>query len=336
MIKTEIRPTEQHTVICALYKFVNLNDYRSLRSKCLAELNKNGLRGTLLLAQEGINGTIAGSDEGIERFLEWLCDDRRFDNLEYKLSYYIEPPFYRTKVKLKQEIVTLGVDGIDPINEVGIYVKADDWNQLINDPEITLIDTRNEYEYEIGTFKNAINPHTRTFRDFPNYVKRHLNPTKHKKVAMFCTGGIRCEKASAYMKQQGFNEVYHLQGGILNYLESVDPDDSLWNGECFMFDNRVTVNHKLQKGRYDQCHACRYPITEKQKQSEHYIPGISCSRCYDKLTDQQVVRFSERQKQVELAKQRSEIHIGDASVEFARQHRQQKRVRKQQQTVQQH
>src|SRR5690606_15378493 len=228
-----------------------------------------------------------------------------------KESYDSDMPFYRSKVKLKKEIVTMGVEDIDPTHIVGTYVKPKDWNALISDPDVTLIDTRNHYEVQIGTFKGAIDPNTTSFREFPEYSKKHLDPAKNKKVAMFCTGGIRCEKSTAYLKQQGFEEVYHLEGGILKYLEEVPEDESLWQGECFVFDNRVTVNHQLQKGHYDQCHACRMPITEEDKQHSHYTPGVSCHHCYDKTNEEQRERFREREKQMRLAKERGESHIGN-------------------------
>ena len=302
--------TTQRFVVCALYKFVRLDNFEQLRQPLLDLMLKENVRGTLLLAHEGINGTISGERAGIDAVLNWLQSDPRLRPLDYKESYHQESPFNRSKVKLKKEIVTMGVEDIDPNRSVGTYIKPEDWNALISDPEVTLIDTRNDYEVEIGTFKNAINPDTTSFRDFPDYAKNNLDANKHKKVAMFCTGGIRCEKSTAYMKQQGFEEVYHLQGGILNYLETVPEEESLWEGECFVFDERVAVNHQLEKGQYDQCHACRYPITEEDKLSEKYQQGVSCPRCYDKLTDAQRARFQEREKQVQLAKQRGEKHIG--------------------------
>jgi len=221
-------------------------------------------------------------------------------------------PFYRSKVKLKKEIVTMGIEGIDPKKSVGTYVKPQDWNALISDPEVLLIDTRNDYEVQIGAFKGAINPDTETFREFPDYVKTQLDPNKHKKVAMYCTGGIRCEKSTAFLKEQGFDEVYHLQGGVLKYLEEIPVEKSLWEGECFVFDNRVAVNHAMEKGQYDQCYACRYPITEADKKSEQYQAGVSCPHCFDKVTTKQLQRFQEREKQVNIAKQRGEAHIGSA------------------------
>ena len=302
--------SDSKVTVCALYKFTTLDDYESLRTKFLVQLSHLKIRGTLLLAKEGINGTIAGSSNAIESFLTWLVADTRFSGIDYKLSYHDEMPFHRCKVKLKNEIVTIGIDSIDPNRVVGTYVEPEDWNDLINDPDVTLIDTRNEYEYAIGTFANAVNPHTETFREFPDYVKKTLDPNRNKKVAMFCTGGIRCEKASAYMKEQGFEEVFHLKGGILKYLETVDHKDSLWQGECFVFDDRVAVDHTLERGQYEQCHACRHPITEDQKASDKYVPGVSCPLCYDELTSEQKQRFAEREKQVQLAKARGESHIG--------------------------
>ena len=219
-------------------------------------------------------------------------------------------PFHRMKVKLKKEIVTMGVAGVDPNARVGTYVRPQDWNALLSDPEALLIDTRNDYECDIGSFKGAVDPRTVNFREFPDYVRANLDPAVHKKVAMFCTGGIRCEKASAFMLGEGFEEVYHLQGGILKYLEEVPPEDSIWEGECFVFDNRVAVNHRLEKGRYDQCHGCRHPITDEDKHSGKYEVGVCCPHCFDTLTDDQKLRFRERQKQVELAAQRGEPHVG--------------------------
>lgn len=257
-----------------------------------------------------MNGTIAGSRQGIDSVLAYLKADERFKDLSHKESLDAEMPFYRMKVKLKKEIVTMGVEGIDPRQVVGTYIAPKDWNQLISDPDVVVVDTRNDYEYELGSFKGALNPNTKSFRDFPQYVAETLDPTKHKKVAMFCTGGIRCEKSTAYLKEQGFDEVYHLHGGILQYLEDVPEEDSLWQGECYVFDNRVSVDHQLQPGTYDLCHGCREPITEQDKQAEQYIEGVACPRCYDRQTPEQRERFMERQKQIELARQRNEVHIG--------------------------
>lgn len=308
-------------VVCALYHFVILEDFEELRDPLYKVMDDNDVKGTLLLAKEGINGTIAGSREGIDTVLAWLRNDPRLEKLNTKESYDVEVPFYRTRVKLKKEIVTMGIDTIDPNHIVGTYVKPTEWNDLISDPDVLLIDTRNEYEVAIGTFENAINPSTETFREFPKYAEKYLDKNKHKKVAMFCTGGIRCEKSTAYLKSQGFDEVYHLEGGILKYLEEVPEEESMWKGECFVFDNRVSVNHDLEKGSYDQCHACRMPITEDDKNHQHFLHGVSCHHCHDVTDEVQKQRYLERQKQIELAEQRGEEHIGGEVNDFAQQHR---------------
>ena len=297
-------------VVAALYKFVRLDDFEQLREPLLALMLAQNVRGTLLLANEGINGTIAGPRAGIDAVLGWLREDPRLADLEHKESFHDEHPFLRTKVKLKKEIVTMGVEGIDPNRTVGTYLSPQEWNAVISDPETILIDTRNDYEVEVGTFKGAINPETRTFREFPDYVKDTLDPAKHKKVAMFCTGGIRCEKSTAYLKEQGFEEVYHLKGGILKYLEEMPREDSLWEGECFVFDERVTVDHDLNPGEFDQCHACRRPISDEEKASEKFQLGVSCPKCYDESSPEQKARFAERQKQIELARARGRQHRG--------------------------
>jgi UPF0176 protein len=304
-------------VVAALYHFVSLDNYQELRQPLLKAMLKNNIKGTLLLAQEGINGTVAGSQSSIDRLLDWIRADERLQDVRCKFSYDDEMPFYRSRVKLKKEIVTMGVEDIDPNRSVGTYVKPANWNALISDPEVTLVDTRNAYESAIGSFKNATTPNTESFREFPQYVADKLDPGKHRKVAMFCTGGIRCEKSTAYLKQQGFDEVYHLQGGILKYLEEVPESESLWQGECFVFDNRVSVNHVLEKGSYDQCHACRLPITQSDKLSEKYQQGVSCPACYHSKTDNQRKRFREREKQVQLARRRGETHIGSSVGEMA-------------------
>ncbi len=297
-------------VVAALYKFVSLPDYQALREPLLEQCLAAKVKGTLLLAEEGINGTIAGSRAGIDQVLAFLHADPRFADLGHKESYDKEQPFYRMKVKLKKEIVTMGVDGIDPKDIVGTYVKPKDWNALIADPDVFLIDTRNDYEVEIGSFKGAVDPKTTSFREFPEYVRTNYDPAKHKKVAMFCTGGIRCEKASAFMKHEGFEEVYHLEGGILKYLEEVDETESQWQGECFVFDNRVAVTHGLQLGSHELCHGCRRPITESDKRSAMFEDGVTCPACFANITDDQKKRFRDRQKQVELARQRNESHVG--------------------------
>ena len=320
-------------VVCALYKFVRLNNHEALRSPLYDTLLANQVRGTLLLASEGINGTIAGSRDGIDAVIDWLYQQPQLADVICKESFTDTPPFKRTRVKLKKEIVTMGVADIDPTHVVGTYVNPQHWNALISDPDVLLIDTRNDYEVQVGTFRNAVNPATGSFREFPHYVKQQLDPDKHKKVAMFCTGGIRCEKSTAFLKQQGFEEVFHLKGGILKYLEEVPEEDTLWEGECFVFDERVTVNHRLQEGKYDQCHACRLPITDTDKASEKYMQGVSCPHCFDKLTAKQKARFQERQRQMELARQRGEAHMGDDANETSAANRSNKRQKKQQQAT---
>ena len=307
-----VQSDQSSYVVAALYRFARLPQFEALREPLLDQCVLLGIRGTLLLANEGINGTVAGTREGIDSLLAYLKAIPELAELDHKESFCDELPFYRMKVKLKKEIVTMGVEGIDPQITVGRYIEPKDWNALISDPDVLLVDTRNDYEVEIGTFKGALDPNTSSFREFPEYVKTHLDPSKQKKVAMFCTGGIRCEKATAYMIEQGFDEVFHLKGGILKYLEEVPENESLWQGECFVFDNRVSVNHRLEKGDYDQCHGCRFPITEQDKLDSRYVAGVSCPRCHDLLTEDQRMRFSERQKQIQLAKKRRQVHIGSS------------------------
>ena len=275
----------QNIVVAALYKFVTLADYAELREPLLATMLAHDIRGTLLLAEEGINGTVSGPRAGMDALLAWLRADARLADLEHKESYCAEQPFARTKVKLKREIVTLGVPGVDPNRAVGTYVEPRDWNALLADPEVLLIDTRNDYEVAIGTFAGAIDPRTRTFREFPAYVRAQFDPARHKKVAMFCTGGIRCEKASSFMLGEGFAEVFHLKGGILKYLEEVPAEDSLWRGECFVFDNRVSVRHDLSGGDFQRCGGCGDPVSVDDRQSAHYAPGLGCPRCWPRLDE---------------------------------------------------
>jgi UPF0176 protein len=297
-------------VVAAIYKFVKLTDCAALRAPLHAQCEALGITGTLLLAEEGINGTIAGTRYGIDNILAYLRGDPRLADLDHKESTTNQPPFYRMKVKLKKEIVTMGVPGIDPTELVGQYVRPEEWNALISDPDVLLVDTRNDYEVDVGTFKGAVDPRITTFREFPEFVKNNFDPEKQPRVAMFCTGGIRCEKASAYMLQQGFPEVYHLQGGILKYLENVPAEQSLWQGECFVFDQRVAVGQGLAQGHYELCYGCSRPITAEEKASPKYQAGVSCPRCYEGLTPEKRAAALERQKQVKLAKQRGETHIG--------------------------
>ncbi|MDG1708032.1 MAG: rhodanese-related sulfurtransferase [Emcibacteraceae bacterium] len=308
MSKNEMIPMSNF-LVAALYKFVNLPDFEKLQKPILEVCEKNGVMGTLLLASEGINGTIAGTETAIRTLLEYLHSMPEFSDLNHKESWAEGMPFLRMKVRLKKEIVTMGVPGTDPQKIVGSYVKPEDWNDLISDPDVVLVDTRNDYEVEIGTFKGAVDPKTTNFRDFPDWVKRNHNVLNKPKVAMFCTGGIRCEKSTAYMKEQGYEDVYHLEGGILKYLEEVPKEESMWEGECFVFDNRVSIKHGLEEGTYDQCYGCRWPITEDDKLTDKYIKGVCCPRCFDDTTEEKKIRSAERQKQIDLAHKRGDEHI---------------------------
>ncbi len=305
-----ISSSHTNIVVLALYQFAHLENTDELRNTLLAHCQQCELLGTLLLASEGINGTVAGRREGIDSLLELLAEDGRFSALEYKESFTETAPFHRMKVKLKQEIVSFGVAGIDPSELTGKRVAAKDWNALISDPEVLLIDTRNQFETEIGSFKNSISPHTASFREFPEFVDHHLDADKHKKVAMFCTGGIRCEKASAYLVKHGFENVYQLDGGILRYLEEIRAEESLWQGECFVFDSRVAVNEHLEQGVHQLCYACRRPLSPADRTSELYEEGVSCPHCHAHLSDQKRQGLRERQRQVMLAEQRQQQHIG--------------------------
>jgi UPF0176 protein len=284
--------------VAALYRFVTLSDFESLRQPILDQMIKMEICGTLLLAIEGINGTIAGSEASMQSFLEYLRSDPRLADLDCKLSQCDEKPFRRSRVRLKREIVTLGVEGIDPQRSVGTYVDPRAWNQLLDDPEVTVIDTRNDYETAIGKFRGAIDPDTETFREFPEFVDQNLDPSKHRKVAMYCTGGIRCEKATALMLQKGFQEVYHLRGGILKYLETIPPEESKWEGDCFVFDERVAVDHTLQPSEHLMCFGCGWPVSIEDRQKSEYVPGVQCPRCADHLTEDQKQRFAMRQQQM--------------------------------------
>ena len=318
----------EKTVVAALYKFTAFPDFEKHRELIRQQMLDNDVKGTLLIAHEGINGTIAGFRQGVDNVLGFLQEIPAIGEFVFKRSYADEMPFYRTKIKLKKEIVTMGVTDIDPSKDVGQYVSPQDWNKLISDSDTLLVDTRNHYEVKIGTFKDAVDPATETFREFPDYVKKNIDKNKHKKIAMFCTGGIRCEKSTAFMKQQGFEEVYHLEGGILKYLEEIPQKESLWQGECFVFDNRVAVNHHLETGQYDQCYACRIPITEEEKNNDKYIKGESCPHCFDKITELQSQRYHERERQSELAKQRGKHHIGSEVLEEIEERRKEKCLQK--------
>lgn len=309
-------PPDTPIVVAALYKFVALPDFETRQAHLKRVCLRAGVKGTLLLAHEGINGTVAGTHNAISALLDYLRQQAPFSDVEVKYSFAAEMPFHRLKVRLKKEIVTLGQPAIDPTNTVGTYVAPQDWNALIEDPDTLVIDTRNDYEVAIGTFENAINPETKSFREFADYVEHQLKPlvaeTKPAKIAMFCTGGIRCEKSTSYLLEQGFENVFHLKGGILKYLEEMPDEDSKWQGDCFVFDNRVSVGAGLKQGDYDMCHACRMPITQADMQDEKYQAGVSCPKCYGQHSPTQLKRFQDRQKQMELAKARGTTHIGQS------------------------
>lgn len=302
----------------ALYKFVALPDFADLRDPLLSVCIDQQVKGTLLLAREGINGTIAGGVEGVQAVLAWLRADARLADLEHKESWATEPPFHRMKVRLKAEIVTMHVAGVDPTRMAGSHVKAQDWNALISEPDVVLIDARNDYEVAIGSFCGALDPKTRSFSDLPAWISEqsrpgrplHATAGRRPRVAMFCTGGIRCEKSTAYLRMQGFDEVFHLQGGILKYLETTPPEQSLWQGECFVFDERVSVGHGLAPGHFELCRSCRRPLGDAERASPKYEKGISCPQCFDSKTDAQKRGFAERQRQVQLARSRAQVHIG--------------------------
>ena len=297
--------------VAALYNFTRFPDPAALRGPladvCLAE----GVKGSLLLAQEGINGTIAGPAHGIATVLGHLRNLPGCAALEHKESYTAEMPFARLKVKLKREIVSMGQPDVDPVARVGSYVAPQDWNALIASPDVALIDTRNDYEVGIGTFQGAVDPDIRTFRDFPKWWEAHKDEYRGKRIAMFCTGGIRCEKSTNYLLGQGVNEVFHLKGGILKYLEDVPAEASMWDGECYVFDGRVSVRHGLVPGDYDSCHACRRPISAEDKQRPEYERGACCHHCAGEYSQTDRNRFRERQRQLDLAAARGEKHFSD-------------------------
>ncbi|MEG4422678.1 MULTISPECIES: oxygen-dependent tRNA uridine(34) hydroxylase TrhO [unclassified Microcoleus] len=294
----------------ALYKFVELPDFADLKAPLIDCCNNNNVKGTILLAQEGINGTIAGSSEGVHAVLAFLRSDPRFADLVHKESFSEKAPFYRLKIRLKREIVTMGVPDINPRLMAGKYVKPDEWNKLLDDPDVVVVDVRNDFEVSMGTFEGAINPKTKSFSELPEWVRRETALRNKPKVAMFCTGGIRCEKSTAFLRSQGFEEVYHLEGGILKYLETVPEAESRWEGECFVFDERVSVGQDLKPGNYELCRGCRHPISQEDKASELFVLGVSCPHCHDSKTETKKQALSERQRQIELAKRRNQVHIG--------------------------
>lgn len=318
--------------VAALYKFVALPDFEALQPEILSFCEENGIRGTLLLAREGINGTVAGTPEAIAALVAWLEDGNlfggRFRNAEIKFSTAEEMPFLRMKVRLKAEIVTLRAPEADPTKTVGTYVQPEDWNDLIAQEDVIVLDTRNDYEFELGTFEGAIDPETKIFTEFKDYVSENLDPARNKKIAMFCTGGIRCEKASAYMLAHGFEEVYHLHGGILKYLETIPADESKWQGECFVFDERVSVGHGLVEGDAILCRACRYPLKPDELSHEDYIEGVQCAHCAGEGTEKSRNAAMERHRQMKLAEKRGMAHIGDDAASAARARNKAKKARR--------
>ncbi|MHC5305654.1 oxygen-dependent tRNA uridine(34) hydroxylase TrhO [Bartonella sp. LJL80] len=303
---------EQKFTVAALYCFARLERYRTLQQPLRTLCEQNNITGTLLLAHEGINGTVAGSAEAVAKLIAFITTQPELQNPELKYSTATERPFHRMKVRLKKEIVTMGIEDVDPLEVVGTYVAPKDWNALITDEDTILIDTRNDYEYAIGTFEGAVDPDIKTFRDFPKWVAEHDGELqKKRKIAMFCTGGIRCEKSTAYVRGLGFDQVYHLKGGILKYLEEIPQEESLWKGECFVFDERVSVGHGLQEGGLQLCRACRRPLSAADKLQPHFEEGVSCEACYGERSEDDRQRFRERNKQIKLARKRGDgPHIG--------------------------
>jgi|SRR5690625_24622 len=301
-------------LIAALYHFVALDDYQEMQPALHEVCTQHSVIGTLLLAPEGINGTIAGSPKGVQAVLDYLRSDPRLAKLQHKEASSEQAPFYRLKVRLKKEIVTLGVPELRTAEWVGEYVPPQKWNSLISRPDVVVVDTRNDYEVGIGTFKGAVNPQTDSFADFPQWVKEQQQPggvlEGKPPVAMFCTGGIRCEKSTAYLRTQGFDEVYHLQGGILQYLEDIPPDLSMWVGECFVFDERVSVGHGLLRGEYEFCRACRMPVSPQERQMPQFEAGVSCPYCHGSHSPDRVKRLRERERQMRIAQQQQIAHVG--------------------------
>jgi len=297
-------------LVAAFYKFVPLPDYCDLRPALQAQCAELGLLGTILLAAEGINGTISGTEKRVRELFRRLREDARLSDLKYRESWASKQVFHRMKVRLKKEIVSLGIEAVDPNKIVGEYVEPACWNALISRADVRLIDVRNDYEHELGSFIGAEDPQTRSFREFPEWVSAHLDPESDPHIAMFCTGGIRCEKSTAYLLGQGFKNVYHLQGGILNYLESIESEDSLWHGDCFVFDDRVTVDQNLAEGAVELCPACRMPLSAEDIQSPLFELNVSCPKCHDRISEKKREGLLERARQIKLARDRGERHIG--------------------------
>ena len=300
-------------IISTFYKFLVIENYKELKIKFDKSLSKTNIKGTILLANEGVNGTIAGSKSDLKKFFLYIDKFTQFKDITPKFSSSNKNPFLRMKVRLKKEIVTIGIPEVSPSNLVGKYLNVEEWNEFLNESNSMIIDTRNNYEVSIGTFKNSINPKIKSFRDFPKWVQKNLidkKISKKSKIGMFCTGGIRCEKSTSYLKQLGFENVFHLDGGILKYLENVKSDENEWRGECFVFDYRVSLNNSLEKGEYEMCYACRMPLSKENKKNKHYLKGQSCEYCYNQTTIKQKKRFNEREKQIKLSKVKNLKHLG--------------------------
>ena len=296
--------------VATFYRFVNLHDCERWKTKLKRACNEQEVLGTIILAAEGMNATIAGSKEGVDRVLAFIRADERFSDLDHRECQTKRTTFYRLRIIIRPEIVTLGDSTVNPNKGQGKYVSPEDWNRLISNPEVLVVDARNNYEVEMGTFEGAMNPQTSTFGEWKSFAKSHLPTNGQRKVAMFCTGGIRCEKASAHLLSEGFEEVYHLQGGILNYLQRVQPEDSLWEGECFVFDHRVSVVHGLNEGQSRICYGCRMPLEKEKLDSPNYEEGVCCPRCYMNLDEETRASRRERHQQQALAMERGEKHIG--------------------------
>jgi len=314
---TDLQTSPDHAVrVAALYRFAPIADPAAVRGALQVVCDAGEVRGTLLVAPEGLNGTIAGSEAAVEAVLSTIHAMPGFETLELKYAWTDALPFHRMKVRVKREIVTMGQPDLDPAREAGVYVSPTDWNALIADPETLVIDTRNDYEGEIGAFEGAVQPNTRSFRDFPDWFRTEgralLEQTGARRVAMYCTGGIRCEKSTAFLQAEGVENVHHLEGGILRYLETVDEDESLWRGECFVFDERVSVGHGLIQGPHTLCRGCRLPVDDAGRASPHYVEGVCCERCHATREDDQRERYAERHRQMEIARRRGEVHLGAA------------------------
>ncbi len=295
--------------VATFYKFARVEDCESLQSSIRRCCVEHGVLGIILIAEEGVNATISGSREDVLAVIDFIRSDERFADLSWKESTCDDRPFRKMRVRLKKEIVTMGVPGVDPSCLVGTYVQPEEWNALIGDPDVIVIDTRNDYEVEIGSFEGAVNPDIQSFGQLPEWLADRIDASQRPRVAMFCTGGIRCEKSTALLRQAGIDEVYHLEGGILKYLEEVPEDRSLWRGQCFVFDERVSVGHGLERGPYELCRGCRRPVGPQDRMSEEYVEGVSCPWCFARTTSRQKAGFAERQQQVELADDRGERHL---------------------------